>query len=410
MKQRYMTSREAIETLGISAATLYSYVSRGLVRSEEASGSHRERRYLADDVERLRTRRDNRKEPSRVAGQALRWGEPVLESSISLIENGRLFYRGLDATALAESASVEAIASLIWKGSLDEPVELIGAPSMSREIHRAIRNAPASMTAVERFQLALPFVCAEDPSAFDTRTPQVIRAGTRITAMMTGVVADGDVGERGIAGTLANAWAPRRSKVAARALTAALILTADHELNVSAFTVRCIASAGSSPYDAIGGGLAALRGARHGGYTLRVESLLREIARPAGAAAVIASRLRTGEPIPGFGHELYPDGDPRAKALLETARALAPGSSAMKLIDEVVRVAFELTGERPTVDMGLAAVSRALGLAEGSPLTIFAIGRTIGWIGHAIEQYGLKSLIRPRARYTGVRGSQPAAD
>jgi citrate synthase len=63
--------------------------------------------------------------------------------------------------------------------------------------------------------------------------------------------------------------------------------------------------------------------------------------------------------------------------------------------------------EKPTIDFALAALARVLRLPAGSPLTLFAIGRSIGWIGHAIEQYATGQLIRPRAKYVGaVPGAQ----
>jgi hypothetical protein len=58
-------------------------------------------------------------------------------------------------------------------------------------------------------------------------------------------------------------------------------------------------------------------------------------------------------------------------------------------------------GERPTVDLALVTVARTLDLPPGGATALFALGRTIGWIGHAIEQYEGGSLIRPRARYVG---------
>jgi citrate synthase len=61
----------------------------------------------------------------------------------------------------------------------------------------------------------------------------------------------------------------------------------------------------------------------------------------------------------------------------------------------------QTTGAAPTLDLGLVVMAQALGLPPGTALTLFAIGRTVGWIGHAIEQYQLDQLIRPRARYTG---------
>jgi len=195
-------------------------------------------------------------------------------------------------------------------------------------------------------------------------------------------------------------WAPGRPE-AAGPIGAALILAADHELNVSAFTARCVASANASPWDVVAAGLAALKGSRHGGHTERVEALFREAGTAAGARRVLADRLRRGEPIPGCGHSLYPDGDPRGTALLEMAKEIAPGSPAVECALAVAEAYRELIHEHPTIDHGLVALSRALDLPQHTPLALFALGRTIGWIGHAIEQYGANKLIRPRAAYVG---------
>jgi citrate synthase len=182
---------------------------------------------------------------------------------------------------------------------------------------------------------------------------------------------------------------------------AALILAADHELNVSAFTARCVASANASPWDVVSAGLAALKGSRHGGHTERVEALFREAGTAEEARRVMADRLRRGEPIPGCGHTLYPDGDPRGAALLEMAREIAPESPEVELALAMADAYRELIHEHPTIDHGLVALSRALELPEHTPIALFALGRTIGWIGHAIEQYGVNKLIRPRAAYVG---------
>src|SRR5207245_5047973 len=102
---------------------------------------------------------------------------------------------------------------------------------------------------------------------------------------------------------------------AAELLRLALVLIADHELNASTFAVRVVASTGASLVACVIGGLAALGGPRHGGTTEQVEALLDEIERVGDAAAVAEQRLSRGERLPGFGHPLYPDGDPRALAM-----------------------------------------------------------------------------------------------
>ncbi|WP_373745122.1 citrate synthase, partial [Achromobacter insuavis] len=183
----------------------------------------------------------------------------------------------------------------------------------------------------------------------------------------------------------------------------ALVLCADHELNASSFTARCIASTGASLRAGIVGGLAALTGGRHGGTTARGEAMWDELERgDADAdggrrlARGLRERLARGEDLPGFGHHLYPAGDPRASALL--ARILPQRPDWQALVEQ----AFDLVGQRPSVDFALVAVRRHLGLPPGAAFGLFALGRSIGWLAHGLEQRGSQDLIRPRAAYTGV--------
>jgi citrate synthase len=185
-------------------------------------------------------------------------------------------------------------------------------------------------------------------------------------------------------------------------LRAALILCADHELNVSSFAARCVASAGSNPYAVVIAGLAALEGPRHGGASARVESMLGAMRRGKDLRGAVDARLRRGEPIDGFGHPLYPHGDPRATALIELLRGLYAKSAELAFVMEFAAAVAAASHEKPNIDFALAALARVLRLPSGSPVTLFAIGRTMGWIGHAIEQYETGQLIRPRAKYVGV--------
>jgi citrate synthase len=199
---------------------------------------------------------------------------------------------------------------------------------------------------------------------------------------------------------LHSAWAPANPK-AAGAIRTALVLCADHELNVSTFTARCAASAGASPYDVVSAALAALKGRRHGGETERVWALFEEAGSPGRAAATLSSRLRRGERVPGFGHPLYPEGDPRSALLLKLAES-SGNRVELRLIRALRKAGSGLLHDLPNLDFGLAAMTRAYGLPQGAALVIFALGRTVGWIAHAIEQYPIGELIRPRARYTGA--------
>ena len=185
-----------------------------------------------------------------------------------------------------------------------------------------------------------------------------------------------------------------------RLVRAALISCADHELNVSAFTARCVASAGRLPYGVVdrraGGARRHATRRRDARASKRAGTTLRRARDLRGA---LADRLRRGEAIEGFGHPLYAARRPARRR----AARLLPNATKAAGVRARVRGgrASDVLGEAPNVDFALVAVARALGLPDGAALTLFAIGRTIGWIAHALEQYRKDSIIRPRARYVG---------
>src|SRR5262245_4561784 len=397
---RYLTAHEAAAALNVSLSTLYSYVSRGMLRSEPVDGQPRVRRYLQEDVSRLVERKELRIDPAKAAARSLRWGAPVLDSSLTLIDGGRIYYRGRDALELAQQASVEEVAALLWRGDPKEAESLftIHSEEMPQEIKGLFKRAP-NLGPVERCQLALPLGESIDPGAYDLRPMAVARTGARILSLLISVVC-GATASGPADVSLQQAWLPRR-KTAAPALRAALILCADHELNVSTFTARCIASAQATPYEVVIGALAALKGRRHGGQTAEVEALFRETGRSRSPRETLANRLRLGGGLPGFGHPLYPNGDPRAALLLSLAKTHGRGV-VLELSAGLIEAAGSLTDERPTLDFALVTLAHALGLPAQSPLALFSLGRTVGWIAHAIEQYEDAHLIRPRARYIGL--------
>ncbi len=259
------------------------------------------------------------------------------------------------------------------------------------------------MPPVEAFQVSLSLAGARDPAAYDLRPAAVARAGGCILRLMAGVAA-GEASQ-GVAETLRRGWRLRDPEATAL-IDAALVLCADHELPVSTFVARCVASSEATPYAVVVAGLSAMAGVKHGGQIELVEAFLREVDASGDGPAVISGRLRRGERIPGFGHSLYPEGDPRGAGLLRLVAGACPESPAVELSEAVAEDMLRLMGGRPTVDFALATVARALELPAGGAIALFGLGRTVGWIGHAIEQYESDSLIRPRARYVG---EQPQA-
>ncbi len=381
-------AREAARLLGVQVRTLYAYVSRGQL--ESLPGPGRAKRYRRADIERLRRNRQG-------VDAALHWGQPVLESAITRIAPSGPVYRGRSALALAErGARFEAVAELLWTGALpDGPVWPLDAQTPD------VRTPPDA-DPLARLALLVPWLAVHDPGRFNRRPSAVIERARRIIRRMAHALGAPERDDRGappsVAEGLAAGWAERPE--AAAALNAALILWADHELNVSSFAARVAASAQADVYACISAGLAALSGPRHGTHCERVGALVAEIDRPERAEAVVHARIRRGESLPGFGHPLYPKGDPRAPALLAVARSLGPHprvEASCALVDVAAR---ELEAA-PNIDLGLIALTEALGLPAREAPGLIAVGRAAGWVAHALEQYASGELIRPRARFTG---------
>jgi len=382
MAPPYLTAAEAAARLNIKPASLYVYVSRGLLRSEPGEG--RSRRYRLDDIDRLMARRDG-------AEGALDFGAPVLDSALTRIADGSFAYRGRDAIRLASSASLEDVACLLW----DARAETAFGP---RNLPAPIAWPPAS-NATTRLQAALPLAGARDADA-TARDPQARAASAgRVLRLVAAALGGKKPSAKPCDTVLAARW--KLDRKGASLVRAALVLCADHELNPSSFVARCVASTGASLYDAVAAGLAALQGPRHGGASRRTEAWLHELSDADDVAAVIAERSRRGERFPGTGHPLYPMGDPRGRFLLDALAKALPRDGEQKQVRRIADAVAIQTGVSANIDFALAGLARVLRLPDDAPMQIFTLGRTVGWIAHALEQQDTGRLIRPRARYTG---------
>ena len=389
-----LTARETADRLGVKLDTLYAYVSRGRLRSVMVPGT-RERRYQSEDVEALLGARFGTRSPPTSDTEG---SMSPIGSSICLIDSGRFYYRGQDAVRLSDRATLEDIAKLLW---LDETV------SEPTEARRPGRTGDAASISglIERCQIRLATLADEDLAALDLTRSQVIRTGWRILRELTDCIAPALPSPGPIHRRLARTW--RLGETGADLIRRCLVLLADHELNASTFVARCVASTGATPYLVATAALSALSGDRHGGETARAEGLLRELLEGDDPMGVMAGRLGRGERLPGFGQPLYPEGDPRATAMLAALAQSAPDVHA--LAETAAEAGLRLSGRRRNVDFALAAVAIGLGLPRDAGLGLFVVGRTVGWIAHAIEQYESGILIRPRARYLGPRPAEAPA-
>jgi citrate synthase len=396
----YLSAREASAELAISPATLYAYVSRGLIRSEPSSDS-RSHRYRAEDIRTLKQRRAPSPEPRGL--KSFDADLPVMDSAIATITEDGPIYRGVSCIELAQADTLEHTATLLWDVTAVDPFAADNCPQVSGEM-RAIAEAARHAAPIDRTIAVLALAASADPRAFTRAADGRAMVGGRILRLVIATMLNGTSSPQPLHLQIARAWAPN-NKHAADLIRRALVLLADHELNASTFTVRCAASTGLNLYDAIIAGLVALKGPRHGGAGVLAAQLVKTLV-DSEVALLIRERVARGERFAGFGHGVYKHGDPRAHALLE---ALACAGAAEKLTREIPERIAEATGEFVNIDYALAVLIHTLGLAPGNELVLFAMARTVGWIAHASEQLRHGGLIRPRARYIGpVPGRSPA--
>lgn len=385
----------AAQLLGVSRQTLYSYVSRGLLHPQ-AARSGQGKRYLRSEVEQLLRRSRQARQPRAAAGGSLDFGLPVLQSALCLIENGQLWYRGQNALELAAQHTLEDIAELLWACEGDNPfATALPASALQHEAAIVVGALHPYDIAFQRF----PALALTAPQPAETAGAASLRAHCAwLLRAMTSAILNSPPAPDLIHVQCAKAWGLNGAQ--AERVRHALVLCADHELNASSFTTRCIASTDAPLHAAVLGGLAALSGKRHGRAMERIEHWLEQLGNAPDDAACHAL-FAPHRHVSGFGHRLYPLGDPRAAAILQQiGEPFAP---------EVCAFALREYGEYPNLDLALLALARDLHLPEHAASVIFAIGRTVGWLAHALEQSADKQLIRPRAHYTGKRPASPNA-
>lgn len=369
----WLTAAEALTLLGTQPQTLYANVSRGRIKARPDPRDSRRSLYRGDDVRRLAQRSAGRRKQEAVAAEAILWGEPVLQTAISTIVDGRLLYRGRDAAELSGSGTLEMTAGLLWQA---EPVDHLtagrGEGGLAAGLSVLAQHAATGLPTVGRSIGVLREEAANVHAAL-------------ADALIGTALASGPFHVR-----LAHSW---HRPDAADTIRRALVLLADHELNASTFAARVTASTGSSLAAAALAGLAALTGPLHGGASSAVLALAEDSARH-GAEAAIFARLGQGLAVPSFGHQLYPDGDVRALALLDHLQL-------PQHFVELRSAGERITGDMVNVDFALAAMTIAHGLPPRAPLILFALARCAGWLAHALEQVETGHLIRPRANYIG---------
>ena len=403
----WIGAAEAAQRLGVKQATLYAYVSRGMLTRRRAEDG-RSSLFDADEIARL----NERGQPRRAAGT----GDFVIESELTEVADGRFRYRGMEVTKLALWRPFEEVAGWLWTGSLGKD----GATSLWTVTAEAVAAGSGAQAALpdgtlplERLRVIVPAMAATDVLRLHLDPPAVVAAGRNIIAGMVDCLPDPCAGsappgpssrlaEGGIAGRFWYKICPKRPDPGLLgALRAAMALLADHGLATSTFAARMAASVRADPYAVVSTGLGALGSSRqYGGASLGAETMLAQARDAADAARVVGDLLRRGEQIPGIG-DFSASSDPRAKALLDLVKKAAPRSAryavAAAVLDETHRRALP----EPNMDFALATLSNVAGMIPGAGEAIFAVARSAGWVAHAMEEYAKNVPLRPRTVYIG---------
>jgi len=405
-----LSAAEAARRLGVKPETLYAYVSRGLLRRRRSPDGRRSW-FEPAEVERLAGRS---RQPSGQRARLL-----GIESSITSIEGDRYRYRGVDATELARDRRFEEVAHWLWTGAAGGEGSW-RAEGRAVAVGRAAQAAlPADTLPLERLRVIAAAMATVDELRLQLDPAAVVAAGQSLIAGMVACLPDaappgGDSEgqppdpEGSIAERLWRKLTPTDpDRPLLRALDAALVLLADHELAASTVAARAAASVRADPYAVVCAGLAVASGTLHAGASLDIEALLAEARRPERGARAVGERLRRGERIRGFGHAVYQSGDPRAAFLLDRLReaaAAAPGGAPARRL-AVAEAVLEAAANRrlaaPNVDFALATLASMAGMIAGAGEAIFVVARSAGWLAHALEEYERGRPIRPRASYTG---------
>ncbi len=460
----WISAAEAAQRLGIKQATLYSYVSRGVLTRRRAAGTGGAARGGGRDAGEAGRRaggaggragggrgpggaKGSRFDPAEVEELARR-GRPrrppglaglVIESGVTEIAGERLWFRGLDALDLARDSAFEDVCELLWHGEPRPsppagPGEWQAGPAAVAAGTAAQAALPPGTFPLERLQVIVPALAAVDPLRLQLDPPAVAAAGRAIIAGLVdclppaspgstagagdtagargaagpggpGAPGNGDGLQAAAAGIPARLW-PRLCPGdpppgLLDALRAALVLLADHELAASTLAARVAASVRADPYAVVATGLGAVGGALHGGASLGAETMLAAAQDAAGVPRVVQDLLRRGERVPGFGHFVYRGGDPRAGLLLAMVRRAVPASPRLAVVDSVLAEMHRRALPEPNIDFALAVLASCAGMIRGAGEAIFAVARTAGWLAHALEEYAARTPLRPRAVYTG---------
>ncbi len=391
-----LTTPQAAARLGVKPATLYAYVSRGLLQRRIAADG-RTSLFDAEEIETFRKRRKRSTEGELSA---------VISSALTRVADGDLRIRGRNLIEMVEAdLPFEQVADWLWDA--EGPPAWLAPEETTAALDAAQAALPDQAPLIDRLRVTTAVASALDPLRFDLGAQGVQSAGrSLVAAMVHGLPPLARVpSDEPIAHRLWPRLSKRRPSPEKKAcLNAALGLLVDHGMAASTFAARIAASTRADPYSIVSAALGVFAGILHGAPSGDVHRLLSNAERSKDPAVAIGALLQRGEATPGFGHVVYRQEDPRYSALMRMILVAWQADPRLHILRKVQQLIEQRTEAKPNIDLALGAFTWLADMAPGAGEAIFAIARTPGWIAHGLEEYTEPPLrFRPRARYTGAR-------
>jgi citrate synthase len=401
-----LTSAQAAARLQIKPATLYAYVSRGLLSGERAEkgGST----YDPLDVEAFAA---SRRKGSRPAGGPV--GRPlmVLDSDLTLIQDDELYFRGASATDLARRLQFEDGVRLLWatpdsQDDMDD--RFVSRPDVVKAIRKASSTLGDAPRFMDRLKLAVLIAGSSDPVRDSLAQGAVRDAGRQILATMVDSLPDLQTDPRLSAPLATRLWSKlsllEPSPGNLRILNATMVICMDHDLAISTMSARVTASARADSYAAVLAALSTLDGAMHGAASIAAVGMLTETMATRNPERAISAQIARFQIIPGFGHIVYKEVDPRAEFLFKAMRAVPEYREALAAADLLSTVVHSRSPRPANLDLALAVLVVGAKMQADAGELIFAVSRTAGWISHILDEYAQPAMrLRPESRYTGTK-------
>ena len=358
----------------------------------------------------------------KLGGAGLR-GQSAGETSLCTVgkSGSGLTYRGYDVSDLAENASFEEVAYLLFYGELPNQEQLDEYRALLKtmqdlpaELKSVLKLVPASAHPMDVMRTGASFLGNVEPeTSFDDQFTAANRLLAAFPAIMCywyryshdGVEIDCTSEEDGLGGHfLALLTGKTPSDLHRRVMDVSLILYAEHEFNASTFTARVCASTLSDMYSCITGAIGSLRGPLHGGANEAAMEMIQGFSSPEDAKIQMAGMLARKEKIMGFGHAVYRTSDPRNGIIKQWSEKLAGEFGNSSLYDISVACEEYMWDTKKlfcNADFFHASAYHFMGIPTKLFTPIFVCSRITGWAAHVMEQRSNNRIIRPSADYVG---------